>query len=177
MRHATPRFAEGTARGRTRKPQGPVERSFRAWAGRVGVVISVPSAIVALAVPAQAAHPAVVLADCGGYTGGVTVAPREWDDGCTEVSDLVRASWRHWGTREAEADGYHELDDCEPDCGRGTVSSYPARATAYRIRTCAYGGRRYSAYTRVRIRYSLPLANPFGLAGGSHIETFRLKCG
>ena len=104
------------------------------------------------------------------------MAPRQWDDGCTEVSDLTGAVWRNWGSRTAIALGYHQLDDCVPNCARGTVKSYRAQATAFRIQTCNYEGERYRAYTRIRIRYTVPRANPFGLRAGWQGSTFQLKC-
>jgi hypothetical protein len=119
----------------------------------------------------------VRLPDCGSSSFGGRVAPRKWDYGCTEVWDLIRTHWHHWGHGPATGRGRHQLDDCNPNCAEGTVKSYPARARAFRIRWCynAHGLlRRF--YTRVRISYSVPAHNPFGLRRGRHKLLYRLRC-
>src|SRR3954447_3528467 len=118
------------------------------------------TAATTIALATHAASARVLLADCGSSSFGGRVAPRDWDYGCTEVLDLVGARWRHWGSAHARATGKHQLDNCRPNCGAGTVRSYRAHATAWHVRRCRDSHRRSRRfYTRVTLLYLVPTRN------------------
>jgi hypothetical protein len=111
---------------------------------------------------------AVFLPNCGNSHYGGRVAPRNWDAGCTGDRELLRTTWSRWGRRVAIGKGQTAVNDCDPSCAEGTVTRYPARARAFRIRTCrGRSGKRRRFYTRLRLTVRMP---------ERHTTTFRLVC-
>ena len=95
----------------------------------------------------------VLIPACGNSSYGGVVAPRTWDYGCTEQTDLLRARWRDWGRSVSTAQG---LTRYSPDVVRFPVVVYPVHVVAWRIRRCADVHHRFARYyTRVRLTFTL----------------------
>lgn len=125
---------------------------------------------------AGAATTRVLLGACGGVYPG-NVRPKQWDLGCTGVSDLDRMAWHTWGGPTASGSGVTQLNNCSPSCAGGTVQEFPVDAAAFRIRKCrTNNGKVGRHYTRVRLVYELPPDNLFGRSGGRQDLTYRLSC-
>jgi hypothetical protein len=123
-----------------------------------------------VALPAATADAATYLPNCGNSYYGGRVAPRYWDSGCTGNREIIRARWSRWGRRAATAESSTAVNDCDPDCARGTVQVYPSRARAYRLRRCqTRGGQRRRFYTRVRLTVFIDGQSPYR-------NTLRLVC-
>lgn len=73
-------------------------------------------------------HPAhiVYTGDGSGVLGGFN------GSGARHALHPGRLSWTTWTTKHAVASGAVWLDDCTPDCARGTFTARPAKVVAFR---------------------------------------------
>ena len=112
------------------------------------------------------------LAQCSFGEG--TEAPSAWSSGCLGGSaNFDSLSWSGWGAEGAVGNGQARPNDCEPDCARGTIYSYPVRMVAKGLRPCvAEPGN--SQYTSLETVINFPAGNPFGEAAGPHASTWRV---
>jgi hypothetical protein len=118
-----------------------------------------------------AASPAeTFLAECSGGAGAV--APSAWSSGCLGGSaNFDSLSWSGWGAEEAVASGQARPNDCDPDCARGTIYSYPARFVAKGLSPClAEPGN--TQYTSLETVVEYPAGNPFNVTPGPHISVW-----
>lgn len=61
-----------------------------------------------------------------------------------------RIHWTSWNSRTGRGWGGNWLDDCAPDCARGTFTAYPVNLKVYRPRVLA--GHRL--FTRLQVTYT-----------------------
>lgn len=88
--------------------------------------------------PLQVEPPVVAYTGDGtGYLGGRTTSPGHLDRGGLH--------WLSWGGPSALAHGYAWLNDCRPDCARGTFHRHRAVIRARRPR--------HELYTRMTIKF------------------------
>lgn len=122
-------------------------------------VVALLAAIVAWACAVASAGAQTYLAECSGGKG--QVAPAGWSSGCVGASaNFDSLVWSGWGAENAQATGQARPNDCDPDCARGTVYSYPARLIASGLRPCpAQPGS--SQYSRLETQTLYPADNPF----------------
>lgn len=121
--------------------------------------------------------PGVRLPDCGISSYGGRVRPAKWDRGCTGVWDLTQMTWRTWGHARASGRGMTQLNDCVPYCALGAVEEFPVRARLSRARRCqGKDGRIGRYYTRIKLIYTIPADNPYGVRGGLRNPTLKLGC-
>jgi hypothetical protein len=57
-------------------------------------------------------------------------------DGNTYLEDLV---WSSWGPETGEAKGSYFANDCTPNCGAGTIHSWPATVSVSRPKSASSG--------------------------------------
>lgn len=78
-----------------------------------------------------------------GHCEGPQEEPSEIKLGCGKLP-LTDLHWSRWGSAAAIASGVAHVNDCRPDCARGTFREFPVTVALTRISTCkATGERRY----------------------------------
>jgi hypothetical protein len=87
------------------------------------------------------------------YTGDSTGILGGFDG--TGIAHPGHLKWRSWTTNRASATGAVWIDDCKPNCAKGTFSPHAVKASAFRpVR---------GHFTRLRLRY------------GAHVERWGIR--
>jgi hypothetical protein len=87
--------------------------------------MSSPSAITRAASPATSAALPLGAVSCKPRSN-VQVRPTSIDIGCHGDTTVSTVTWSSWGTRTASGSGTLTVNNCQPSCATGSVSSSPA---------------------------------------------------
>jgi hypothetical protein len=98
-----------------------------------------------------------------GCAGDMETKPHEIIITGSNLEFVGNLTWSGWGTATARGRGVLEINDCRPDCSRGTMISYPATIIATNP-TRYFPGQR--AYADMVI--SSP-TSPFGTKSYAHL--------
>jgi len=97
--------------------------------------------------------------------------PERFALGCGMGLRMIGLKWRHWAEPVSYAYGTARVNDCYPDCARGSYTDHRIELIAYQIETCASGERRYT-----RLVWTYPDGNPSGEEASADQQSFKIDC-